>query len=84
MKFKNEPVGRREIMKGLTALVAGISAGAIVSCLPKMNPQFSEKLYDSTLVGVTASAILFLGYTIKGVYQTIRSEINHYRDNSSS
>jgi len=66
--------GRRDAMKGLSALTGGF----IGLMIPPMIIN-NERAFDVGLSLATAGTILFLGYAGKGVYKTIKSELNWYK-----
>ena len=86
--FNDDPIGRRDIMKGLTSFVGGLSFfyGSLMlddffQQLYKINTQGSEKLHDIGLSLGAAGLILFLGYSTKGISRIVKTEIGDLRQN---
>ena len=68
--FDDKPKGRRDAMKGMSALVAGIGGLFLIA------PYINEDIGVTTLItGIT----LFLGYTAKGISKMVYNDINDYQ-----
>ena len=66
-------LGRRDCMKGLSSLTGGVIS--LMTCMVMNN----EKAFDVGLCLAATGAILYFGYSAKGICKTIKSENDYYK-----
>jgi len=84
--FNNDgPPGRRECLKGLTALTVGVGGGILlIGPIPDIveaitnNSSSYETVFDAGLTMVVAGAVVGLGYMVQGIIKGLRNEMGRY------
>jgi hypothetical protein len=86
--FNDEPVGRRDAMKGLVSFTAGVcNVGILETANNVYHGVVSERLPtldDLAIVSLIAGTVLFMGYAARGVYRRAVDEIGRSKLNQNN